>query len=96
MENSGARDIRFSEVEDITGDPFDEAVLKRIEQAYDAYMGRTSDPGLKEEGTEALTHMREHGFAGGRLYWHAAGSPFSNRLPKGFPVPSPVSGPPRG
>ncbi len=66
VENSGARDIRFSEVEDITGDPFDEAVLKRIEQAYDAYMGRTSDPGLKEEGTEALTHMREHGFAGGR------------------------------
>lgn len=71
VENSGAVEIHFYEVEDLTGNPFDEAVVKRIEQAYDAYMGRASDPGLIEEGTEAMAHMRKHGFAGGRavLAW---------------------------
>lgn len=66
VENSGAVDINFSEVEDFTGNPFDEAVTKRVEQAHDAYMARASDPGLIEEGTAAMAHMREHGFAGGR------------------------------
>ncbi len=65
-ENSGAVDMRFLEVEDLTGDPFEDSVVKRIRQAYEAYMDRASDPELRKEGTDAMAHMKRHGFTGAR------------------------------
>lgn len=66
VETSGAEDIGFREVEDLTGNPFDEKVTHRIEKAHDAYMERVDTAELRQEGRVAMAHLKEHGFAGAR------------------------------
>mgnify|MGYP006277868471 CR=1 FL=1 len=63
---SGAEDICFTEVEDLTGNPFDEKVTRRIEKAFDAYMDRADTSELRQEGRVAMDHLKKHGFAGAR------------------------------
>ncbi len=75
---SGAEDISFREVEDLTGNPFDDKVARRIEQAYDAYMERADTSGLRQEGRIAMDHFKKHGFAGARALFAYGFKPVSS------------------
>jgi ubiquinone/menaquinone biosynthesis C-methylase UbiE len=66
LKASGAASVRFQDVEDLTGNPFDEEVISRIETAFNAYMKRTALFELEEQGEKAMAHMRKHGFTGAR------------------------------